>query len=362
MRREFSARRPVEFSRFHHDAAHRIAVPAEELRRRVGDDIRAPFERPAQIRRRQRVIDDQRQARRVRDLRDRRQIDDDAARVGQALDEDRLAPRRQRAAEILRIGRIDEMAGPAELLERQPELRQRAAIQVARRQELVALLQHRREHQELRGMAGRGGDRGAAAFQAGDALLQHRDGGVGQARVDVAEIVQVEERRGVIHVVEHVSRGLVDRRAARAGGRVGRRAGMDRPRLETVGHVVRRHRPRLGAALGRRLGRAVADDAGVHAAPGQLAAQPAEFDLRAAVHDHFEAGRLGLRRRLVVADAEAASTPPWRRSRWRPRRSAPPRRRRGTRPPCRSCRECRAAWRRLARPAAPGRRCRGSPG
>ena len=42
----------------------------------------------------------------------------------------------------------------------------------------------------------------------------------------------------------------------------------------------------------------------IDAGPADLARQPAIFDLRAAVHHHLEAGRLGLRRRLVVADAE----------------------------------------------------------
>jgi hypothetical protein len=98
---------------------------------------------------------------------------------------------------------------PAELFEAQAELRQRPAIQSARCQELVPRFQHRREHQELRGVARGGGDGGAAALQAGDAFLQHRNGRVGQARVDVAEIVQVEQRRGMIDVVEHISRGLV---------------------------------------------------------------------------------------------------------------------------------------------------------
>ena len=52
------------------------------------------------------------------------------------------------------------------------------------------------------------------------------------------------------------------------------------------------------------LRRAVLDDAAVDAAPRQFAAQPAELDLRAAVHDDLDAGRLGRGRRLVVADAE----------------------------------------------------------
>ena len=89
----------------------------------------------------------------MRDLRDGFQIDDDAAGIGEAFKKDRLAVRRQRAAEILRIVRIDKMAGPAKLFERQAELRQRTAVEIARRDELVALLHHRREDQELRGMA-----------------------------------------------------------------------------------------------------------------------------------------------------------------------------------------------------------------
>ena len=145
-------------------------------------------------------------------------------------------------AEILRLGRIDEMAGPAELLERQAELGKRAAIKVARGDELVARLHQGEEGQELRGVPGRGGDRGAPAFQAGDPLLQHRDGRIGQPRIDVAEIVQVEERGRVIDVVEHIGRRLVDRRDARAGGGIGRRAGVDRAGLEAVSQVGARQR------------------------------------------------------------------------------------------------------------------------
>ena len=40
----------------------RGAVPAEELRQGVDHDIRAVLERPHQVRRRQRVVDDQRHA------------------------------------------------------------------------------------------------------------------------------------------------------------------------------------------------------------------------------------------------------------------------------------------------------------
>ena len=95
------------------------------------DDVGAPIERAAQIGCRQRIVDDQRDAGLMRDRRHLLDIDDDAARIGQVLDKDRLAAGGQGAAEVFRVGRIDEMAGPAELLERQAELGQRAAVEIA---------------------------------------------------------------------------------------------------------------------------------------------------------------------------------------------------------------------------------------
>ncbi len=196
------------------------------------------------------------------------------------------------------------MTFPAELRERQAELGQGAAIEVARGDELVARLQHRKEHQKLRGMAGGRRDRGAAAFEAGDAFFQHRDGRVGQARVDVAEIVQVEERGGVFDVLEDVGGRLVDRRGTRASDGGGRRPGMHGERLETVALIVRGRRPLAGRPGARGLRRTVPDDAAVDAAPRQLTAQAPELDLRAAVHDDFDPGLLGQRCRIVIADAE----------------------------------------------------------
>ena len=86
------------------------------------------------------------------------------------------------------------------------------------------------KRQHLRGVAGRDREAGGAAFERRDALLQHRVGRVADAGIDVAEGLQAEQRGGVIDVVEHEGRRLVDRRRARAGGRVGLRAGVDRKR------------------------------------------------------------------------------------------------------------------------------------
>ena len=87
-------------------------------------------------------------------------------------------------------------------------------------------------------MAGRDRKRRRAAFQRRDALFQHRLRRVHDARIDVAERLQVEQRGGMIGIVEDKGGGLVDRRGARAGGRIGLGAGMDGERVETgrTGH------------------------------------------------------------------------------------------------------------------------------
>jgi len=83
----------------------------------------------AEIGGRQGVVDNQRDARLVGDRRHALEIDDDPAGIGEVLEKDRLGARGQRLAEIFRIGRVDKMALPAELFERQPELGQRAAVE-----------------------------------------------------------------------------------------------------------------------------------------------------------------------------------------------------------------------------------------
>ena len=54
--------RPVERAAVDDDAAHRIAVAADELGQRMDDDVGAVLDRPHQVGRGQRVVDDQRQA------------------------------------------------------------------------------------------------------------------------------------------------------------------------------------------------------------------------------------------------------------------------------------------------------------
>ena len=83
-------------------------------------------------------------------------------------------------------------------------------------------LAHQRERD--RRHAGRGGARGLGAFERGHALLEHRDGRIGEARILVARLLALEARLGLRRAVVDVAlgeeqrlRGLAELRAQGAG-------------------------------------------------------------------------------------------------------------------------------------------------
>ena len=172
---------------------------------------------------------------RLRDGGDRLDIGDDAARIGDRLDEDRLGLGRDGALEGPDIVGIGPYHVPAEILEGVIELVDRAAIELLGRDELLARLHQAVHHDHLRGMAGGDREPGGAALERRHPLLQHRRGRVADAGIDVAEGLQAEQRGRMVDVLEHERGGLIDRRRARAGGRdrAGRRRGS--PRSQSQG-------------------------------------------------------------------------------------------------------------------------------
>ena len=206
------------------------------------------LERPAQERRRERVVDDERQAGAVRDLGERRDVADVELRIADRLRVDGLRVRSQRRLERRRVVGIDERRLDPELRERHAELRIRAAVERARGDDVIAVLREREERDRLRGHSGGRRERRAAALERGDAFLERRDGRVRDPRIDVAERLQVEERRRVVGGIEDERRRLVDRQRARAGGRVGNLPGVQAQRVEAelaVSHapIAARRRP-----------------------------------------------------------------------------------------------------------------------
>ena len=140
-------------------------------------------------------------------------------------------------AEILRVVGIDEGGLDAEAAEAHVELRVGAAVQRLGRDDLVAGFQQAGQRDELRRLPAAHRQRAHAALQRRHALLERRRGRVHDARVDIAEALQVEERGGVRGVLENVGSGLVDRHGARAGFGIGPVSGVQRACGEAEGAV-----------------------------------------------------------------------------------------------------------------------------
>ena len=143
--------------------------------------------------------------------------------------------------------------------------------------------------------AARRAHRADAVFERRQPLFQHCRRRIGDARVDVAGAFQIEQSGGVIGIVEHVRRGLIDRHRARARDRIGVLTGMQAQGLERRrfrrGHCSSRmcnaryarietapcqcgidaRSRRLGARLVYRLGPALQPALGRHLSPRQAA-------------------------------------------------------------------------------------------
>ncbi len=92
------------------------------------------------------------------------------------------------------------------------------------------------------GLAAGGGDRAGPAFEGRHALLEYGVGRVADAAVDMTRTFEVEQRGRVLAGVEDERGRQMDGQRARAGRRVGRRAGVQRQRVESgvggAGHGV----------------------------------------------------------------------------------------------------------------------------
>lgn len=225
---------PVEATGLDDHAAERGAVPAEELRRGVRDDVGAPLDRAVQVRRRDRGVDDEGDAVRVRDIGEGLEVGDLTRGVRDRLDEERLRLVGDGRSVVGGVGRLHERRLDAEASKRDVELRDRTAVEVRRGDDVVTGAREAREGDVLRRQAARGGDGAEAALEARDALLEARDGRVREARVDVAVLLQGESRRRVSRVVEDERARLVDRQRTGARHLVGDVARVDGAGLEAV--------------------------------------------------------------------------------------------------------------------------------
>ena len=214
------------------EAADHVRVAAEVLRRRVDDDVGAELERPLEVGRGERVVDDHQRARRrappPRPSRCRSTFS--SGFVGVSTQTMRVRSSRCSSRPAVDLLGGDEREAVALRLVDLGEQPVGAAVDVVHADDVVAGLEQVHDRRR-RAEPGRVGKPVLGAFQRGEAGLERRPRRVPGARVVVA----------LVHsdVVLGVRRRLVDRRDHRPGRRVGLLPVVDRARLEVHGRSLR---------------------------------------------------------------------------------------------------------------------------
>mmetsp|Transcript_24127 Transcript_24127/g.44834 ORF Transcript_24127/g.44834 Transcript_24127/m.44834 type:complete len:218 (-) Transcript_24127:10062-10715(-) len=184
-------------------------------------DQRGPmFDGAAQVGRGRCVVDDQRYFGGVRHSRDRIQIGDVATRVGNRFAENRAGVVINGRLDRIQIVKVDKGRRPPEPLDGLAELGDRAAIKAGGDHDIHAWAHQREQRHDLCGMTRGTAHAADTALKGGDPFLQHGHRWVGQAGIDVSDLLQVKEGGGVLCIAEHIGGRLVDRRLTRACGRV----------------------------------------------------------------------------------------------------------------------------------------------
>ncbi len=166
------------------------------------------------------------------DLRHRRDIEHIEARVTERLGEQQPGRRPDTGAPGVEIAWIDEARVEAEAAQGVVQEVVRPTVERSARENVGPGTSQGRHCEVQRRLTARGGEGADPAVQRGDAFLQ--DGGrrVGDARIDMTRALHVEERGGLVGVLEDIGGGLEDRRRPRTRDGIGPLTGMEAERIE----------------------------------------------------------------------------------------------------------------------------------
>ena len=207
---------PIEVAAIHDAAADCHSVAIHVLGRGVGHDVNAEFDRTAENRSRERVIDDHRDSVLVSDVGEALEVQNLASRVCNCFAEEALGVRAESLFDFF-VGSVlvHERAFDAELLHRDGEEVARAAVNSARANEVVTRFADVEDGVEVGCLTGAREHRSHTTFESGNLVSDSVVGRVLQTGVEVAGSLQVEQ---VGHVVGRfvLERGaLVDGENAR---------------------------------------------------------------------------------------------------------------------------------------------------
>src|SRR5690554_6954063 len=151
--REVLALRPVEIAAVHDKSANAVAVTAKEFCSAVNNNSSTMFKRAAQRGRRHRIVNDQRNARRMGNIGNTRNILHRTAWVGEAFNEDTASLIGNRGLHFIKIIRIDKSYIPRHFFERIGKLVKRSAIKLFGSNDMRAGVHQYMKDQHLRRMA-----------------------------------------------------------------------------------------------------------------------------------------------------------------------------------------------------------------
>ena len=215
------------------DAAETAALAVDMFGRRIDHAIGAERERRLKKRRREHVVDYERRAGFMRDIGNRRDVDDLERRIGRRLQKEGLGVRPHRVAPLVEIGAVDQGRGNS-------KPRQIIFDDVAARAEqrlcadhVIAAPELAGERERHRRHAGRGRARGLGAFERRHALLEHRDGRVGETRILKTRLFVLEAPLGLFRIFVNVALGE-EQRFGRLAILRAQRAGMHQTGFGTV--------------------------------------------------------------------------------------------------------------------------------
>ena len=147
-------------------------------------------------------------------------------RIAQRLGVDRTGLGVDGGTQPVKVVGIHKSNRNAQLRQRVVEQVVGSAVERCGGDDLLSCGGQRRRYQRLRRLARGRRQTRHSALQSRHPLFKHVGGGVHDAGIDVAKLLQRKQPRRVVRVMEHIGGGLIDGHGSRSGGRVGDLAGV----------------------------------------------------------------------------------------------------------------------------------------
>mmetsp|Transcript_27479 Transcript_27479/g.37937 ORF Transcript_27479/g.37937 Transcript_27479/m.37937 type:complete len:323 (+) Transcript_27479:587-1555(+) len=216
-----SARRPVEGAAVNNHTPDRGAVPANPLGAGLHDNVAAVLERLADVASgSEGVVTNKRDLMLLGNCRQGSKVGHVVLGVANGLNEYCLCVFVNKLLDVCGVVTVHEFNVDAHSGELHLELVVGAAVEVGGGHDVIPGLADGLEHQELRSHAGCSGQGHDSALKGGNPLFKHVAGGVHDARVNVAKLLEAKKASTMLGVVEDIRGGGVDGYCAGIGGRV----------------------------------------------------------------------------------------------------------------------------------------------